>query len=166
MRRVLDIGAADKSGATDQIDIAPFNEKTVVCDVAVEPLPYSDQTFDEVRLEGTFEHIEACIHWKEDGKWHRRFPRIELMKEIYRVLKPGGIAHISVPNLETHAWAHDPTHVDVPIVAETFGYFKGGYDWDNDMSTFLRTSYGIDFKFEHVEDFQTGSLYTIRLRKP
>lgn len=55
------------------------------CDIELEPLPYADDTFDEVLLNEVFEHL--------------RINPISTTEEIHRVLKPGGRVWISTPNL-------------------------------------------------------------------
>lgn len=53
-------------------------------DLNVEPLPYEDSTFDVVTCAEVLEHLEN----------HR-----EVIREIYRVLKPGGVVVASTPNI-------------------------------------------------------------------
>jgi SAM-dependent methyltransferase len=62
----------------------PFAEKKY-CSLEKEDLPYVEGTFDLVTCLNTIEHIPCS-------------PR-DLLKEIYRVLKNGGLAFISQPNL-------------------------------------------------------------------
>lgn len=58
-----------------RVDIANLNN---------EPLPYADQTFDVVTATEVIEHLED-------------FRRV--VREIYRVLKPGGVCILSTPNI-------------------------------------------------------------------
>lgn len=143
---ILEIGAGPHSTADYQIDIAQFPHTTHVVDVAVEPLPFADNSIEQIIANQVLEHIETIIHYKEDGKWHRRYPRVELLKEIYRVLIPGGTLKASVPT-EWPFWAQDPTHVDVPWVPNTFAYFCGGWG-ANTPGDFAYEAYGIDFAFQ------------------
>ena len=55
-----------------------------IVDLNHDPLPYSDNRFVLVTCAETIEHLE---HYRET------------LREIYRVLKPGGIAVISTPNV-------------------------------------------------------------------
>lgn len=157
-----------KTGRGDKaVDLYPYEGVTDVLDIAVEPLPYDDQTFDEVEASHVLEHLETVIHWKEpvehqiiehpDGNfeikfewvWRRRFPRVEIMREIYRVLKPGGIAVISVPTGYPN-YAQDPTHADVPWTHSTFGYFSNQWGGGNQGNEACLSS-GIDFGFQMIK---------------
>lgn len=139
-----------KTGRGDKaVDLYPYEGVTDVLDIAVEPLPYDDQMFDEVEASHVLEHLETVIHWRENGEWHRRFPRVEIMREIYRVLKPGGIAVISVPTGYPN-YAQDPTHADVPWTHSTFGYFSNQWGGGNQGNEACLSS-GIDFGFEMIK---------------
>lgn len=161
----LNIGGGASGIADKMVDRVHFPGVTDVVDVAVKPLPYSDNTFDEVRAEQVLEHIPTCIYWHENGEFHSRYCRVELMREIYRVLKPGGILHASVPNMQNVGWAQDPTHVDVPMPREQFAYFCGQWG-GNEKGKEAEVSYGIDFAFQFMEAFDTGAILTVILRKP
>lgn len=52
-------------------------------------LPYADNTFDAAILSEVLEHVEHDV----DG-----------LREIYRVLKPGGVAAVTVPNANYPFW--------------------------------------------------------------
>lgn len=55
-----------------------------VCNVEVDPLPFADESFDAVTCCQVLEHFT-----------HSHLP---LMQEIRRVLRPGGIVEVDVPN--------------------------------------------------------------------
>lgn len=164
---LLEIGAGPKSDAEFQIDIVKFPKTTHVVDVSVEDLPFQDEMFDEVKAYQVLEHIPVVIYYKEAGKFKKRYCRVSLMKEIHRVLKPGGIFKASVP-VDFPFWAQDPTHVDVPWTNATFDYFCGGWG-GNTPGDFAKEAYGIDFAFKRIfsekgkEDF--FNLY-VTLQKP
>jgi ubiquinone/menaquinone biosynthesis C-methylase UbiE len=56
-----------------------------ICNVEVDPLPYEDQSFDAVTCCQVLEHFTTS--------------HLPLVKEMRRVLRPGGIAEIDVPNV-------------------------------------------------------------------
>jgi predicted SAM-dependent methyltransferase len=70
-----------------------FDDSLVIKNFNIFELPYAENTIDEIRSESMLEHLS----FEEEGK---------LFKEIKRVLKPGGIINISVPNFEKlfQAW--------------------------------------------------------------
>lgn len=79
------------------------------------PWPAADGSIDGIRASHVMEHIPA-------GE-----PRIAVMNEAHRVLRPGGVFEVIVPivnnPLTWHAIA-DPTHVSF-WVPESFHYFDG-----------------------------------------
>lgn len=80
------------------------------------PWPTGDNTVDAMRASHVMEHIPA-------GQL-----RIDVMNEAHRVLKPGSVFEIRVPNCLSgtwHAWA-DPTHVSFWCLA-SFHYFDGSF---------------------------------------
>lgn len=177
----LDIGAGPHSIADVQIDLFKTNDKTIVHNLLNVPWPLEGNQFDEVRAEQVLEHIPAQLHIIVErnkahkqgsitpqskynyGEWVTWYPRVEIMREIYRVLKPGGMLHASVPMF--HGWSQDPTHVDVMWSRETFSYFYGDYG-ANEKGHFSKEGYGIDFQFEHSSDYDNGSILTVKLTKP
>ena len=66
-------------------------------------LPYADNTFDAVILSEILEHVERDV----DG-----------LREVFRVLKPGGIVAITVPNANYPFW-WDPINKTLETVFHT-----------------------------------------------
>ncbi len=78
------------------IDIAPERYKKVIddlginvikCDIEVQKLPFSDNSFDAIVFNELFEHL--------------RINPVFTLSEVLRVLKPGGMMTLSSPNLRS-----------------------------------------------------------------
>lgn len=83
-------------------------------DLNVEAIPFNDKTFDYVTAFDFIEHIPRILYMP-----NRRFPFVELMNEVYRVLKPNGIFFSFTPAFPMAPAWRDPTHVNI-ITDETF----------------------------------------------
>jgi len=93
-------------------------------DLVLGPIPFDDQSFDFVTAYDFLEHIPRVIYLPE-----RRLPFVNLMNEIYRVLKPGGIFLSSTPIYPYGAVFRDPTHINI-LTDETFSlYFDDQHRW-------------------------------------
>lgn len=93
-------------------------------DLAVEDIPYPDEFFDFVSAFDFIEHIPRLVYAPA-----RRNSFIELMNEIYRVLKPGGRFLSQTPAYPHAAAFQDPTHVNI-ITERTFPfYFDDANRW-------------------------------------
>mgnify|MGYP000994490345 CR=1 FL=1 len=160
----LDIGAGPHSDYEYQIDQVWFEKTTHVIDPVVEDLPFKNDFFDEVRASQFLEHVPVVIYYKEDGKFNKTYPRIHIMREVYRVLKPGGLFRISTPT-EWPYWAQDPTHCDTPFLPDTVEYFCGGWGADN-PNDFAQKAYGINFAFKWHKREQVGFNMDVILQKP
>lgn len=162
----LDIGSGPRSACDVQMDLIPWNDKIIVRDIVDVPWPFGNETFDEVRAEQVLEHIPAVAYFPdlETKKITHINPRIMVMKEIFRVLKRGGLAHISVP-ISDQAFEQDPTHIGPKWTEGMFNYFCG--EWGGNLpGEFVNDAYGINFAFRKEEAINDGYILTIRLRKP
>jgi len=91
--------------------------------LSLEPIPFPDNTFDSVSAFDFFEHVPRILNKTENGRG-TRFPFIELMDEIHRVLQPGGHLYALTPAYPSPEAFQDPTHVNT-ITDGTWRYFCG-----------------------------------------
>lgn len=169
---ILDIGAGPSSKADVQIDKVRFPNTSIVQDAMMEQWDVPDESFEEVRMEQFLEHCPVSVHFKENvidergyptWKWAIHYPRIHVMKEAYRVLKHGGILHISIPGTE-EAFLQDPTHEAPRPTEGQLNYCCG--EWGgNTPGSFVYESYGINFQFKKIASFMTGNILTLRYKK-
>ena len=86
------------------IDINPSHKPDVVWDLTKRPLPFEDNTFDEIHAYDVLEHLGR------QGDWRAWFAQVS---ELWRILKPGGFLIGTVPAFNSPwAWG-DPGHTRV-----------------------------------------------------
>ncbi len=96
------------------------NATIVTANLAVEPIPFPDSYFNSVSAYDFFEHIpRVALDFNTKSS---RFPFVELMNEIWRVLKPNGILYSVTPAFPSEKAFRDPTHVNI-ITKKTHRYF-------------------------------------------
>lgn len=79
------------------VDSWPGEAPDVCCDLGAERWPFADGSVDEALAEHVLEHLpgEAFFHF---------------MRELYRVLKPGGTVKVVLPHPRHDIFLSDPTH--------------------------------------------------------
>jgi predicted SAM-dependent methyltransferase len=87
---LLNLGCGQRfHPAWTNVDLAPADPSIRRCDV-IQPLPFADATFDAVYHSHLLEHLP-------------RAGALPFLRECRRVLKPGGIMRLAIPNLEAIA---------------------------------------------------------------
>ncbi|MFC3071131.1 class I SAM-dependent methyltransferase [Phenylobacterium soli] len=121
IKRALDLGcgsAPQNPFSAEEVYGVDIREdaaaRVVQADLAIEPIPFEDDFFDVVTAFDFIEHVPRILY--APG---RRFPFVELMNEIWRVLKPGGAFLSYTPAFPAGPAWRDPTHVNI-ITEETF----------------------------------------------
>ena len=130
MTITLDLGCGTTPGnpyGADEvigIDLTSSDKSILAVDLAIEPIPFPDNHFDFVTAKDILQQIPRLCYVPQ-----RRNCFIELMNEVYRVLKPGGLFLSITPAYPKEAVFRDPTHVNI-ITAETFTlYFDSVNCW-------------------------------------
>jgi len=86
------------------LDINKDHNPDVVHDLNVTPWPFDDNSFDEIHAYEVLEHI---------GRQGDAVSFFVIFSEVYRILKPDGTLHATVPDYRSQwAWG-DPTHTRV-----------------------------------------------------
>jgi SAM-dependent methyltransferase len=98
---------------------APGVQHIAAANLSVQPIPFEANRFDCVSAYDFFEHVPRVAI---DAQGQTRFPFVQLMNEVWRVLKPGGLLYAVTPAYPHEKAFRDPTHVNI-ITAKTQRYF-------------------------------------------
>jgi SAM-dependent methyltransferase len=120
----LNIGAGETEWGDVRLDIDRTDHVTVVGDM--HSLPFADNVCSEILLDNVIEHSPDTTG---------------VLREIHRVLRPGGIVYIYVPYYNAHGAYGDLTHRSF-FTEDTFNYYTEASDYD----------YYADFEFQHVSE--------------
>lgn len=94
-------------------------------------LPFPDNFFHSVSAIDVLEHVPRVVHYKSGKDFKSKFPFIDLMNEIYRVLAPNGKFFASTPSIDNLDISFsDPTHIH-GLSSGTILYFTKPYLWAN-----------------------------------
>lgn len=124
------------------VDVVSDYSPDAVVDLEKFPWPWKDSTVDEIALCHVLEHLGES-----------RDIYLGVWKEMYRVLKPNGRVHITVPHWLHENFAHDPTHVRkvTPAGVCMFDNARNQEDFARDgRETKLGWLLGIDFSLVNV----------------
>ncbi len=125
--RFLNIGSGrDRRDGFVNVDLARLAEVDVVASLTGEALPFPDDTFTVALCRDILEHVEV----------------VPALREIHRVLAPGGTVVISAVHFTSRNLYVDPTHIRGYSV-RTFDFFVKG-------SSRRDRGYYFDFSFSEV----------------
>lgn len=138
---------ADEVYGVDLVAV-PGNPNVRVADLCVEPIPFETSSVDYVTAYDFVEHVPRLLY--VDGV--RRNPFVELMNEVWRVLRPGGTFLAKTPAWPHHEADVDPTHVQT-ITEGTLAYFT------EDSHLPLTRSYGFVGRFAGTQHWDPAIRY-------
>lgn len=130
------------------LDSADLPGVDVVHDVENLPLPFDNDQFDQIRCDNILEHVEY----------------IPTLKDLHRILKPGGQLTIRVPHFTSRNNYVDPTHKK-RFSIETLDFFV------DESSVAREKGYYFDFHFSKMNQrkikfLKKGLFWPNRLIEP
>lgn len=153
---VVDLGCGFRKSGNIGIDITSEGTAAdLVCRLGFEPIPLDDACVDKVVCRDFLEHIPRAIY--DPARGHLIYPVIDLMNEIWRIIKPGGTFESFTPCYPHPEVFQDPTHVSV-WTEKSMGYFCGEYP--------VARQYGVMCDFEMLEQRMEKFYLYARLKKP
>lgn len=145
----IDIGCGSKKLGPDWIGVDQYamNGVDVVANFAEDPLPFADDSIDEVYCSHVLEHLTNL---------NDRWERTHLFNEVYRVLKKGGHAKFIFPHWCSQRYYGDPTHKE-PFSEMGFLYLLR--EWREVHAPHTDISWN---KNGYKCDFSTSIAFTLR----
>jgi SAM-dependent methyltransferase len=119
----LNVGAGLTEWGDVRLDVSPTDTVTLLGDMHA--LPVASGTVSEPLMDNVLEHTADVTG---------------VLREVHRVLRPGGVAYVYVPYYTAHGAHADPTHRSY-FTEDTFEYYTSGSDYEHYA----------DFEFEFVD---------------
>lgn len=110
--KLLELGCGQKKRWEHSValDINPRTVADVIHDLNAVPYPFADNEFDIIIAEHVLEHLGNLI---------------QIVEELHRILKPGGLLYVEVPHFSNSGFFTDPTHTHA-FTTKSFDYFVPG----------------------------------------
>ena len=125
------------------VDIVEMPTVEIVCDFNIFPYPMADSSAEEILMDNVLEHLNEPM---------------KVLEEVFRILKPGAIVKIFVPNCKSNSAFTDPTHKHF-FTENSFKYFEK----NNPLNFYTKAKFEL-VKFNFINDRHETSLKH-RLRK-
>jgi SAM-dependent methyltransferase len=152
----VDLGCGFRKEGNLGIDLtAQGTAADLVCRLGFEPIPLDDEVADTIWCRDFLEHIPKAYY--SERAQALRYPIIDLMNELWRILKPGGTFTSLTPCYPAVEVHRDPTHLSVWTL-ESMPYFCGQYP--------VAKVYGVKTGFTLEENRLEGFYLYAVLRKP
>lgn len=140
------------------LDMATSHEPDVVWDLDMLPLPFDDNSFDELHA---YEVLEHC---GRHGDWRFFFKQFE---EFWRITKPDGFFCASVPMWDSEwAWA-DPGHTRV-IAPKTLMFLEQEFyaaHVGKDASSDYRPWYRANWRVQAMQEKDGQFFFVMQAKK-
>jgi len=125
------------------VDLSPACEPDLVLDMETLPWPWADDSVDEVLFNHSLEHAGA-----------QTSVFLGIIRELYRVCRPGAVVLINVPHPRHDFFLDDPTHVRA-ITPQSLALFDRQLndEWKrtgSSAATPLAHYLGVDFRIVHT----------------
>lgn len=124
------------------VDSQPACEPDQLVDLEALPWPFPDDSCDEVLLSHVLEHLGE-----------ERATYLGILKELYRICRPGALVQVIVPHPRHDLFLIDPTHVRA-ILPESLGMLskRKNLEWKRDgiADTPLGLYLNVDFETTEV----------------
>jgi len=147
MSKSLDLGCGPSPSNLFRADevfgidiVTNNNPKIRFADLVLDPIPFEDNFFDYVTGIDFLEHIPRILYLGRE----RKQPFIDVMSEVWRVLKPGGQTFFATPAFPHLEVFQDPQHVNI-ITEKTVWYFS------EPVWLELCQAYGFKGRFEVIQ---------------
>ena len=126
------------------------------CNLSIDPIPLEANSLDFVIAQNFIEHVPRILSTSSGT----RFPFIDLMADIHRILKINGLFFSKTPAYPRLEAFQDPTHVNI-ITNDTFPYYFCWHPFGGPWGKL----YGFHGRFELVQQRWQGSHLLTLMRK-
>jgi len=134
------------------LDMTSENEPDVVWNLEDMPLPFEDESFDEIHAYEVLEHIG------KQGDWKFFFKQFD---EFSRILRPGGHVFATTPMWDSiWAWS-DPGHTRVISQGNLLFLDRDRYNRAAVMTDY-RPYFKCDFEIIHAKEFDERFTFILR----